>query len=326
MKRAFAVVLGLLALVLILLGIWDFHSGHLTQTITVTVPEGAGLFDIADLVSDAVYPVPFRLYVTVQGAESRLRAGTYTIEPGTGYRALLDLLISGVPEESIRFTIPEGYELREIRTLLAEYGIVSEEEFTQAVLTFDAGEYDFLKDIPEGETRLEGFLFPDTYEVFAGESAESILRRMLDRFDEIYTQEYATRAKELGMSCYEVVTLASIIEREAAKADEQAHVSSVFHNRLSSREYPYLESCATVQYILKERKAVLSVADTKIDSPYNTYRYPGLPKGPIASPGAGAIYAALYPSDDDDYFFFAQPDGTHVFSKTYEEHLRAQGR
>ena len=126
------------------------------------------------------------------------------------------------------------------------------------------------------------------------------------------------------MTPYDVVVLASIIEREAAKASEQAHVSSVFHNRLKRGQL--LESCATVQYVLKERKPVLSIADTKIDSPYNTYKYAGLPVGPIAVPGAGAIHAALYPSDDDDYYFFAQPDGTHIFSKTFTEHMRAQGR
>ena len=118
----------------------------------------------------------------------------------------------------------------------------------------------------------------------------------------------------------ELVTLASIIEREAGSADKKT-VSSVFHNRILSSEYPYLQSCATVQYVLKERKPVLSTADTQIDSPYNTYINPGLPVGPIASPGEASIAAALFPEDTDYYFFVLGSDGEHHFATTYEEHL-----
>lgn len=326
MKRWILIAVIALLLVAVILVSNELSNGHLDTAKTVTVPEGAGLSVIADTLSEAANPTLFRLYVMARGEAGNLRPGTYLLTPGQSYAALLDMLLLGTPDEVIRFTVPEGFELREIRALLDESGIVSASDFDQAVIDFDKSEYPFLKDIPNGATRLEGFLFPDTYEVFVGESATSVLRRMLDRFFEVYTDAFSARARDLGMTDYEVVTLASIIEREAARASEQAHVSSVFHNRLNSAQYPYLESCATVQYILKERKPVLSVADTEIDSPYNTYKYPGLPVGPIAVPGEGAIRAALYPSDDDDYFFFAQPDGTHIFSKTYAEHQRAQGR
>ena len=166
-------------------------------------------------------------------------------------------------------------------------------------------------------------MFPDTYQFTANMSAHDILQVMLNRFDEIYTDKYQARAAELGMTTDEVVTLASVIEREAASPDEARLVSSVFHNRLKSSDYPYLQSCATVQYVLKERKPVLSVADTKIDSPYNTYQNKGLPVGPIASPGKSSLEAALYPADTDYLFFVVGKDGKTVFSKTYEEHLRA---
>lgn len=326
MKKTILILVILLLIVAAVFIGNEFQNGHLDEATAVTIPEGSGLSAIADSLSDAVNPTLFRLYVTAQGEAGNLRPGTYRLLPGQSYRELLDMLLLGIPDEVVRFTVPEGYELREIRALLDEEGIVAAADFDQAVIDFDKSEYAFLKDIPKGATRLEGFLFPDTYEVYVGEPATSILRRMLNRFAEVYTDELSARAKELGMTDFEVITLASVIEREAAKASEQAHVSSVFHNRLNSTQYPYLESCATVQYILKERKPVLSIADTQIDSPYNTYQNPGLPVGPIAVPGEGAIRAALYPSDDDDYFFFAQPDGTHIFSKTYAEHQRAQGR
>lgn len=326
MKKPFILALAALLVVGAVLGVLELYHGHLDEPMTVTVPEGAGLSAIAESLEGAVYPTAFRLYVIVKGEAAHLRPGTYLVEKGMGYAEILEMLKAGVPDEVAHFTVPEGYELREIRALLDEKGILFAAEFDAAVLDFDAGAYPFLKDIGKGTNRLEGFLFPDTYEVFVGESGDSILRRMVDRFAQVWTADFAARAKALDMTPYEVVTLASIIEREAAKASEQAHVSSVFHNRLKSSRYPYLESCATVQYILKERKPVLSFADTEIVSPYNTYKNPGLPVGPIAAPGEGAIRAALYPDDHDDYFFFAQPDGTHIFSKTFAEHLRAQGR
>ena len=143
---------------------------------------------------------------------------------------------------------------------------------------------------------------------------------MLARFDEVYHQAYRERAKALSMTDHELITLASIIEREAMGDADRELVAGVFHNRLKSTTYPYLESCATVQYILKERKPVLTVADTKIDSPYNTYRNPGLPSGPIASPGEAAIRAALYPAETDYLFFVLDSTGTHRFASTYAEH------
>ena len=144
---------------------------------------------------------------------------------------------------------------------------------------------------------------------------------MLMQFEKHYAP-YAERAEEMGMTMDEVITLASVIEREAQGDYDRKLVSSVFHNRLKSTDYPYLQSCATVQYVLKERKAVLSVADTKIDSPYNTYINKGLPIGPIASPGEKSIEAALYPEESEYLFFVLGSDGKHHFSKTYSEHMQ----
>jgi UPF0755 protein len=223
----------------------------------------------------------------------------------------------------MRFTIPEGFELRQIADRLEADGLVNKDKFYAAVKESDL-DYAFLKGIPNRENKLEGYLFPDTYEVFKNATEQDIINKMLGRFDQVFTEEYRQRARELNMSLDQVITLASIIEREAKLDKERKIISAVFHNRLNKKMK--LESCATVQYLLKEQKSVLTYKDLEVDSPYNTYIYAGLPKGPIASPGVESIEAALYPDKVDFLFFFATKDGSHIFSKTYQEHLNAQNK
>jgi UPF0755 protein len=191
--------------------------------------------------------------------------------------------------------------------------------------------YDFVKSIKNvnnREFKLEGYLFPDTYEFAMNADEKTIVNVMLENFNNKLTKEQYKRAKELGMSMDEIITLASIIEREANNTKDRRLVSAVFHRRLKSRDLNSLESCATIQYIFlnKEGKVhqKLTYADTRIDDPYNTYIHPGLPPGPICSPGMDSINAALYPDEDTDYMFFiAGPGGTTKFSKTYAEHKKA---
>lgn len=292
--------------------------------ITFCVKSGDTTKQISDLLKEKdviKYPLFFRVMSKISGYDGKYKEGIFYLEENMGYNTLFKKL-SGPPDstESVKIMIPEGYEFRQIADAVAESGIVSREEFCNVAENgnFD---YEFLKDIPKRENRLEGYLFPDTYLFDTKSNAESIINTMLSRFDEVFTKEYEKRAQKLDMTVDEIVTLASIIEREAQGDVDRDNVASVFHNRLKSEEYPYLQSCATVQYVLKERKPVLSTQDTKIDSPYNTYKNPGLPVGPIASPGAEAIKSALYPADTDYLFFVLDSGGTHRFAKTYEEHL-----
>ena len=213
--------------------------------------------------------------------------------------------------------------------MLESKGLLSADEFYNAakIENFD---YWFLKDIKKRKMELEGYLFPDTYEFSYEESAESIIRKMLDNFDAKFTEDMKKRTKELKLSVDELITMASVVEREAASKDELPLVAGVFYNRLdSSREsVGFLQSCATVQYILSERKPVLSLADTKIKSPYNTYINKGLPIGPIASPGLNCINAALYPKDTDYLYFCADGNGKHYFAKTasgHQENMKKAG-
>ncbi|MBQ4518599.1 MAG: endolytic transglycosylase MltG [Clostridia bacterium] len=299
----------------------DYKGKPGSDFVTVTVKEGIGTAQIADVLKEngiIRYPFWFRLASKLGGHDGSYLQGTFTMSRNAGYEAVFKGLKS--PDNVlIRVTIPEGFELRQIADRLQEEGLIDRDRFFEVAekTEFD---YWFLKDLPKRENRLEGYLFPDTYLFKKGDTEENIINMMLARFEQIYTDEFKKQAKALNMSDDEIIILASVIEREAMGDTDRDKVASVFHNRLKNSQYPYLESCATVQYILKERKPVLSVADTQIDSPYNTYRNSGLPAGPIASPGKASIEAALYPAKTDYLFFVLDSSGVHRFAKTYAEH------
>ena len=266
----------------------------------------------------------FAIYCKLNDKASKIKAGKYILSSAMSVDQIVNKLASGNAEvNSIRFTIPEGFELRQIADRLEAQGLINKDEFYDAINKSEF-DYSFIKDIPSREGKLEGYLFPDTYEVFKNATEQEIIDKMLGRFDKVFTEAYRQRAKELNMTYDQVITLASIIEREAKVDKDRKLVSAVFHNRLKINMK--LESCATVQYLLKEQKPVLTYKDLEVDSPYNTYKYVGLPKGPIASPGAESIEAALYPDNVDFLFFFATKDGSHIFSRTYQEHLNAQNK
>jgi len=183
-------------------------------------------------------------------------------------------------------------------------------------------DYAFMNGLPSGSDRLEGFLFPETYEIYVSATAHDIVDKMLSQFDKVFTEDCYKRAEELGMSVRDIITIASIIEREARIDEDRSLVASVIYNRLDINMS--LQMCSTVQYILGDPKAVLSTADTQIDHPYNTYQNPGLPPGPICSPGEASIMAALYPADTDYIYFVVSEklDGSHAFSSNYNQFLK----
>ena len=339
-KIKFRAVLGLAVIVLIIAGgtlLFQEYAGtpdsqkhperSYLDVADVVVEQGASTADIAaELKEKGVirYPLFFRMMSRLGGHDADYKQGTFVVERHIGYHAIFRALSdpAGGQAGFVKVTIPEGFELRQIADRLEEAGLIDRDVFYNLV---ESGQFDyaFVREIPKRENRLEGYLFPDTYSFSkTADTEQTIINAMLKRFEEVvYTQENRSRARALGLSMDEAVTLASIVEREALGENDRKDVSSVFHNRLASKEFPYLQSCATVQYILKERKAVLSEADTQIKSAYNTYQVKGLPLGPIASPGAASVEAALYPNRTDYLFFVLGSDGVHHFSKTYEEHL-----
>ncbi len=244
------------------------------------------------------------------------KVGSANLSSKMGYTEIIDILRNDMRTD-VKITIPEGYNLDEIADVFASAGANKDKFYYE--LEHGQFDYDFIENLPEGKNRLEGYLFPDTYFIEIGMSEHDMIDMCLAQFDKVYTEQYSARAKELGMTDHEIMTLASIIEKEC-KTDREL-ISSVFHNRINSSSFKYLESCATVIYVTRQPKDRLTYSDINVQSPYNTYINPGLPPGPIASPGAAAIKAALYPADSDYYYFSDAGDGTNSFSVTYEEHL-----
>ncbi len=293
------------------------------QNNSVNIPLGSSTKDIANILKENKiinYPHVFIAASRLFSNDGLYKHGTHNLNSSMTYADIMDKLKeNALTNETFRFTIPEGFELKQVVSLLDQKGLIDSGDFMDLIQN-EGFDFEFLRGLPKRDNRLEGYLFPDTYEVFKTSSEKDIIIKMLNRFNEIFEEEYYTRAKELGLTIDEVITLASIIERETKHDNERETVSSVFHNRLKSNNFPYLQSCATVQYVLGERKTVLSVADTKINSPYNTYMIKGLPIGPIASPGKKSIHAALYPAQTQYLFFVANSDGSHIFSRTLSEH------
>ena len=291
-------------------------------TVKVEVAEGDGTAAVANALEEKgiiKYPLLFKIQSVLGGYDGNFQAGVANIEDGMSYSDILELLITP-SRGAVKVTIPEGFEIKQIAQRLDEAGICPWQDFYAALNPYEYN-YDFLLDLPQRDGWMEGYLFPATYEIPEGMSAHDIIDLMLAAFDSQFTDEYKERAAALGMTVDEVVTMASIVEREAEDSGEMAKVAGVFYNRRNSGMK--FQSCATVQYILGERKPVLSIADTQIDSPYNTYIYPGFPIGPICNPGIESIQAALYPEVTDAYYFVMGKDGSHIFSTTYEDHLAA---
>ncbi len=274
------------------------------------------------LISDATL---FRYVIQHQGLDASVQAGSYVLRPNMSMEEIADILQHGrVPARIV--TVPEGWRVEQIAWLLEQNGITSAEEFLAVVAAGETG-YTFAQERPEGSpTGLEGFLFPDTYQFMADTPPERVVEIMLDTWNRRITPEWREKAEEMELSLYEVVTLASIVEREARVPEERALMAGVFMNRLRT-DMP-LAADPTVQYAKgfdpEEQNwwTQLTLADLEIDSPYNTYVHAGLPPGPICNPGQATIEAVLEPEETDYVYFYHKGDGTHAFAVTFEEHLR----
>ena len=267
----------------------------------------------------------FRLNAKFKGKDDKIKTGKYHLSPSMSPEKILDKLVKGGSiNEDIKVTIPEGSTLKTIAAIFSEKGLISEEDFFSSMQIDKFKEkYSFLKDFPPNAT-LEGFLFPDTYFLPPGKNPEFYIDILLKRFEDIYFKQVdsAVKQNKIELSLYQVVTLASIVEAEAKVDSERPIISAVFHNRLK-KGMP-LQSCATVAYALGEHKEELSLDDLEVDSPYNTYKVNHLPPGPIGAPGLSSMLAVANPAEVDYLYFVAKGDGTHIFSKTYSEHRKAQ--
>lgn len=252
---------------------------------------------------------------------TNIKAGTYLISKSMSTEEIVEAFFVGKVYRGEKLVVQEGLEAVQIAEKLEELGIASQEKFMELVNdpSYFADRFEFLQD-PD-IISLEGYLFPLTYHFKDTDSEEQIINEMLKGFENVYETEIKDRLKGTNKSLNDIIIMASIIEREAAIDDEMPLVASVFDNRLAI-DMP-LQSCATVQYIIKERKWILSNEETAIDSPFNTYKYRGLPVGAIASPSLKAILAAIEHPETDYMYFLAKNDGTgeQVYSRDYDEHL-----
>lgn len=322
--------------------------GRSTEVVTVTVNDGDTYQSIGQMLKDEgviKYPWLFELYCRFTDSTEKMDPGTYELYYNYDYHALVNgMMITGSSMVEVRVMIPEGYTSSQIFALMEENNVCTTAELEQCAAEYEF-DYWFLEDIPYGESnRLEGFLFPDTYDFYENDDPVRVLDKLLTNFNKKFSEEaqnqlsllndsLAARLRSAGygddyieehrFTIYELMTVASMIEKETAGISESPKIASVIYNRLCHpADYPYLNIDATLIYALGGTlDGALTDEDKQIDSPYNTYNHAGLPAGPIANPGLSSITAALNPSDTSYYFYaLDNATGEHHFSETYNEH------
>ncbi len=323
MKKGLIVLALLAAVVVAGAAFYKYYEAAINRkpaeavTRTVVVPPGYTTAEIAALLAEKGLVADARSFVwycRLNGLDGKLEAGEYVLSSEDGVPGIARALAAG-RVYVIKFTVPEGYTKKRTARVVEAAGICPAGEFLDACRRGD----------PRGRVSgddLEGYLFGDTYEVPGDADADDVVAIMLDRFFEVLGPAGLARAEELGRPLEDVVTVASIVEREAMLDEERPLVASVFYNRLA--QGMRLESCATVIYALGGDVDRLTVQDLKVDSPYNTYVHAGLPPGPICSPGRESLEAALYPAETDYLFFVSNGDGSHTFTRTFGGHLAAR--
>lgn len=266
------------------------------------VEEGEGMERIADNLKaeDLIRNKwVFFYYLWLRGKTGELQAGTYSLNSSMNVPEIANKIIRGdIIENWVKVTIPEGWRNKQVEDRLIDFGLINTGE-----------------KLPE---ELEGYLFPDTYYFYKDSSLEDIIQKMQDNFDDKITKDLQKEIDRQRKELTDIIIMASLIEKEVRTYEDMQIVSGIFWKRIENT-YP-LESCATIAYILGVDKWRYTIEDTKIESPYNTYRNIGLPPTPISNPGLNAIKAAIYPVYTDYNFFLSAPDGTTIFSKTLEEH------
>ena len=296
--------------------------GSVDEPVNVTIRDGFSIDEITDMLFDAElirYRFLFNIYAGYSNAEEKITAGSYVLNKNFDYRALVQGMTAraGVRVETT-VTIPEGFTLAQIFNLLEDYGVVqSANDLWETAANHDF-DFHFLDEETLGDRlRLEGFLFPETYNFYIGSTPTQVLTRLLREFNRRFTDTFIERAENMGYSVRDIIIIASMIEREAGSDEERPRIAAVIYNRLASRDFPRLEIDATIHYAIAGTSRPFS---TDLDSPFNTYIHPGLPPGPIANPGMASIRAALYPDSTNEYYYALNREGTHNFFRTYAQH------
>lgn len=313
---------------LLLSDLCAFNRGTPATTAAIEVTAEDTVGSIADKLQEAgliQYKWFFRLFAGVADAKEKIGIGTYELNTDMDYRALITGMrnASGnMNADTVRVTIPEGYTVAQIIALLAKNHVNTEDALLDAAKTgtFD---YPYIDNDSEELSRLEGFLFPDTYEFYVDEKPANALERLVSNFDRKMDEDRLALVESSGYSIREILAIASLIEKETDGGD-QRQIASVIYNRLNDNgshgTYKMLNIDASLLYALPGHEGAITNEDKKVDSKYNLYKYAGLPPTPIANPGLAAIEAALEPDTTDYYYYALGKDGKHRFTKTLEEH------
>ena len=291
------------------------------DAVMIHIPKGTAFSAILDtleragLISD---PASFRILATATGADDDLKSGTYKFQPGISQAKLLKALREGHSTVRAKVTFPEGVTIKRIASIASQKAGVDSARFVEL-----ANDREFLKTIGLNAPTAEGYLMPDTYFLYWGETPEMLLRRMSGLFLEYYTSERKAHAEKINLTPYEAIILASLVEGEARVDKERAVVAGLYLNRL--KKGMRLEADPTIQYVIPDGPRRLLYKDLKLESPYNTYKYAGLPPTPINNPGRASIKATLNPEKHNYIFMVAKADGSggHTFSTTKAQHDRA---
>lgn len=305
---------------------WIFLSVNWNQKIpdghvTVYIPPGKNTTQIGKILEekDVIKNVTlFRLYSSYLGVSDKLVAGQYELRKNSSLKSVINILNKGPAEKSLWITLPEGITANKIAEKIDNIGKLKKDEFQSLIKQPGNFDYPFTKtDI----SSLEGYLFPNTYMVFSNTKTEQFIKMLLDEFNSKVIMQNWKYAQDNNLNKHQIITIASLIEREAKISAERPIIAAVIYNRLA-KNMP-LQIDATVQYALPKWKTALTYNDLKVDSPYNTYRNKGLPPGPICNPGIDSIKAALNPASNDFiYYVLVDASGRHAFAKTYPEFLR----
>lgn len=290
------------------------------QDVVFTVDKDQTGAEIGDMLYDKGIissPTMFRLALRLTGSMDKLQQGYYQIPQNASLRDVIKLLQKG-KLQAIKVTIPEGYTIQQIADELEKDGLGSKVAFLEAAKTYVP--YQYMYGPSKVDYRVEGFLFPNTYEIPVDSKPQDILKQMAGELNKQLTPAMRQQIEAKHMTIFEFITLASLVEKEAKFDEDRPIIAAVFMKRLQIG-MP-LQSCASIQYILGYPKPHLSIEDTELPSPYNTYIHKGLPPGPIANPGMKSMEAVLNAPSTDYLFFVADKEGRHHFTKTYEEHLQ----
>lgn len=330
-------IAGVLSALILVFVLDSMAFNRVNKRVDFEIPEGSGYStaEIADLLVEKGLidnAFCFRIYSRISGADGKWQVGAFTLSPDMGYAALVETLQTMTPRETVTVTIPEGYTIEEMAELFEEKGVCTADDFYKAVVSGEY-DYDFIKAIPTATDgneykgriyRLEGYLFPDTYNFYVGSSGDTVVGRMLENFDSKLTPELRKQIEKRGWTIDQAIIMASLIEGEAASDDDMEKVSRVLANRLEPDSgFPKLQLCSTRDYVKGLLPTIPGIPVTSVA--YNTYEREGLPVGAINNPGLRALNAALNPSDDESvakcyYFATDYKTGITYFSETLAQH------